>query len=248
MFKQMIIGSGFLIACASTSADTVLGVDAGIGQWQSDYSGEVGSVSASLDDLNLTEENNNHFFVALEHPIPLLPNILVQKLSLDTSAASTLDSEFVFDDIAFPSGTAVVTQLDLSHTDAVLYYEVLDNWISLDLGLNLRMFDGSASISASETNLTEHVELDAVVPMAYGKAQFELPLTGWSVLAAANVVAYDDNEISDYSAAVSYRSDMLVVFDLGIEVGYRSMSLQLEEDLNTDIELEGPYASLTVHF
>ena len=35
--------------------------------------------------------------------------------------------------------------LDLTHTDATFYYELLDNVVDLDLGLLRRLFDGEAS-------------------------------------------------------------------------------------------------------
>ncbi len=248
MLKTLSAAS--LTCCLSLpiAADTVLGIHAGVGQWQSDYSGETGSVPVSLEDLNISDENNNVFYLALEHPIPLLPNVLVQHVSLDSSGSSTLDEGFVFDEIAFPAGTEVHTRLDLSHNDATLYYEVLDNWVSLDLGMTFRAFDGEASVSSADASVSETVELDTIIPMAYGKAQFELPLTGWSVSAAANLVSYDGNELSDYSAALAWDSDVLIVFDVGVELGYRSLSLKLEKDLDTDIELEGPYASLRIRF
>jgi outer membrane protein len=248
MLKTLAALSATCCFAMPSSADTIIGLYGGAGQWQSDYSGEAGSVAVSLEDLNIRDESNNVFYIALEHPIPLLPNIKVQQVSLDTAATSTLSEGFVFDELAFPAGTEVVTKLDLSHSDATLYYEILDNWVNLDLGLTLRAFDGEASVSSIDAGLTETVELDAIIPMAYGKAQFDLPLTGWSVSASANLVSYDGNELSDYSAALAYDSDVLIVFDVGVEIGYRAMTLKLEEDLDTDIELEGPYASVTFHF
>jgi len=236
------------LIAASASADTLLGVYVGVGQWQGEYSGNFGAVPVDIDDLNVGEESNNTYFIALEHPLPILPNIRIQHVSLETQSEATLNEGFIFDDIAFPAGENIVTDIDLSHTDAVLYYEVLDNWVNLDLGLTLRAFEGDASVTSVNTALSESVELDDVIPMLYGKAKFDLPLTGWSIAASANVISYDSNSLNDYSAAIAYHSDLLIVFDLGVELGYRSMKLELDEDINTDVEITGPYASFTVNF
>jgi len=236
------------LLATSASADTLLGVYAGVGQWQTEYSGNFGAAPIDFNDLNIDEETNNTYFIVLEHPLPILPNIRIQHVSLETQSEATLNEGFVFDDIAFPAGENAVTDIDLSHTDAVLYYEVLDNWVNLDLGLTLRAFEGDASVSSASTSLTETVELDAIIPMLYGKAKFDLPLTGWSIAASANLISYDSNSLNDYSAAIAYNSNLLIVFDLGVELGYRSMTLELDEKLNTDVELTGPYASFTVNF
>lgn len=40
------------------------------------------------DDLNLKREGNNVFFIDLQHPIPVLPNILVQHTELSLTGLS----------------------------------------------------------------------------------------------------------------------------------------------------------------
>jgi len=61
----------------------IVGFSAGLGIWQSTPDGALGTTSISLDnDLNLQEENANYAFVALEHPVPLLPNIRISYTDL----------------------------------------------------------------------------------------------------------------------------------------------------------------------
>jgi hypothetical protein len=51
----------------------------------------------------------------------------------------------------------------------------------------------------------------------------------------------------DYSAKVSYLFDS--VLDLGVEVGYRAITMTIDdEEVQTDIELSGPYAAAIFHF
>ena len=248
--KKLLSATCLAALAPLAQADTILGIYAGIGLWQADYGGDTGVESVDLDELGLDDENNNFFYVALEHPIPLLPNIRLQRTAIDSRESATLTRNFTLDDVTFSATDTVVTDLDLSHTDAVLYYEVLDNWVSLDLGLTLRAFDGEATVqSQTTTALRETVDLDAVLPMLYARAQFDLPFTGFSVGADANLITYDGHTLSDASAKIAYAFDATVI-DLGVELGYRRMALELDDldDLNADLTLDGPYAAVTLHF
>ena len=82
--------------------------------------------------------------------------------------------------------------------------------------------------------------------MIYAKAQFDLPLTGFSVGLEGNAINYEDNRLTDYSAKLQYMFDSAL--DIGLEVGYREMSLEVDEDVTADIQLKGPYAALLFHF
>ncbi len=231
-------------------ADTVLGVYVGAGQWNSEYSGDAGTVAVDLSELNIDEENNNFYYIAVEHPVPLLPNIRLQKTDITSSETSTLTSSFTLDNESFSVNDEVSTDIDLTHTDATLYYEVLDNWVNLDVGLTLRAFDGEASVTSRTTSTSETVDLDEVIPLLYLKTQFDLPFTGWSIAADGNAIGYSGDTFSDLSAKISYNSDALPLLDLGVEIGYRRMALEVEDDgdLTADLTIDGPYAAVTLHF
>lgn len=233
-------------------SDTVLGIYAGGGVWQSDFSGQVGDVdqpAADLEDLGLDDQDNEFYFVALEHPVPLLPNIRLQHTDVSLSETSTISRSFVLDDVAYSINEQLVSDFDFSHTDATFYYELLDNWVNLDLGLTFRKFDGDLSLRSLTTGETASSRLDETVPLLYGKAQFNLPLTGFYVSAGGNFVSYDGSDMSDLQAAVGYMSDGLLL-DVGIEVGVRNFNIELDDvsDLDADMELEGAFASVYLHF
>ena len=94
----------------SAHADTLLGVYAGAGNWQQDYSGSVTTLDTTLgieDDLGLAKESNNVFYAALEHPVPLLPNLRAAYADLDTRANVTLIQDVGFAGANFTSATDV---------------------------------------------------------------------------------------------------------------------------------------------
>lgn len=237
-----------LTCSASQSFADALGVYAGAGIWQAQPSGYVGQQSVSVNDLNLDDDSANFMYIALEHPIPLIPNVRLQQTNLEHTGNSIISSDFHINSVTFNNGDTVSSDLDLTHQDAVLYYEFLDNWVNLDLGVSLRRYDGSLKVASTTQN--EKIKLNGVLPMLYGKAQFDLPFSGWSIAAEGNGSRYDGDKVIDYNIKIAYQLDLLPLVDLGIEAGYRDMSIELEEldDLEADLTIDGPYAAVTLHF
>lgn len=234
------------LACGQhAAADTVFGIYAGAGSWQSEYSGEAGDPAVTAQDLGMKDTSNTYYYIAIEHPVPFLPNIKVQQNDITNEQTSNIEKSFSVGDIIFPAGSNVKTDFDLSYTDATLYYEALDNWLNLDLGVTLRKYSGF--LKAESMQFTDEIDVDIAVPLIYGKFQFDLPLTGFSAGFEGNIVSYDGNNLTDYSAKVSYMFDSAL--DLGLEVGYRAMKIDINEDeVATNLDIKGPYAAAVFHF
>ncbi len=242
-----LIGLYQLSVCQITSADTIFGVYAGIGQWQTSYSGNFSSIGSSIDiesDLAFDDENQNFFYAAVEHPIPLIPNFKIKSTDLDSTVNTSLSRTITFQGNAFTVGSIPVeATLDLSHRDFTLYYELLDNWVSLDLGFTARHFDGTATLTQSGT--TAEQDLDEWVPTAYGAASFELPFSGFYAAAEINAIGFNSSNITDYTLKLGYESTLRV----GAELGYRSINFSLEDidEFESDLDIDGLYFALTLH-
>jgi outer membrane protein len=248
--NKMLLVPSLLLASNVALADTVFGVYAGGGSWNTAYSGDLGVSDIDVEDvLNLDEEGRNFFYVAIEHPIPLVPNVRLQSTDISTKGTGEFTAGTIFGDETFTISEAVSTEVDLSHTDATLYYEILDNWVNLDLGLTLRMFDGEGKVIGATSGTTDKVTVDEAAPMLYAAARFDLPLTGLSVGADINGLGYSGNTLTDFTAKISYTSDIVPFVDIGVEAGYRQMQLVLDDigDLETDFSIAGPYFSLNFH-
>ena len=160
-----------------------------------------------------------------------------------------MGTDIVFDGRSFSTNEDIVSTLDLTHTDATLYYELLDNWVSLDLGLTVRAFEGEASIEGIDSSSNEPVvaqqDIDVPIPMLYGKAKFELPFTGFAVEAEGNLIQVSGNGITDLSVKLGYESKI----GLGAELGYRQFALELddEDDFSAEINVDGIYLGLSLH-
>lgn len=241
--KRLMLATSLTLAAPMVAAD-FLGVHAGAGQWRADYSGDLGNPSISADELGLDDSGNNYIYVAFEHPVPLLPNARIQHTSISSSQTSTINQSFTLNNQSFVVGEEVSSDVDLTHTDFTAYYQILDNWVNLDLGLTVRRFDGHATAIGDFGQ--ESVDIQETLPMLYGKAQFDLPFTGWSVGAEGNTVSYSGNNVTDLAAKISYRFGLVAQF--GFELGYRHLSVEIDEDVYADMELKGPYAGLIFEF
>jgi len=245
MKKISLIAALGLAATSFAQADTVFGIYAGAGSWNGSYEGDAGEPSISLKELGVKDHSNNFYYIAIEHPIPVLPNVRLSHIDIKAKQSADITRTFVIDGTPFTAGEHVASQFDLSHTEATFYYEVLDNWVNLDLGLSARKFDGY--VSAQSPTRSEKVKLDDTLPMVYAKAQFDLPFTGLSVGVEGNYVSYSGDKLSDYSAKISYLFDSAL--DFGLEAGYRKLSLTVDDnDLQGKVDIKGPYAAVIAHF
>lgn len=237
----LALGGSLMIAAPVVSAD-VLGVGANISYWDSDLSGEAGKKSDVVDvenDLDLDSDTNANLNAYFEHPVPLLPNVRLNYTRIEQSGRGEVSTQY---DLV--SGE-VDSDLELTQFDVTLYYEVLDNWVNLDLGLTARNLDGELTIQ--ETALGGEVtqtEVDGVMPMGYVAARFDLPLTGVSVGGEANLISFDGDSVYDYNAYGQYEVSLLQ-----LRAGYRQISIDYEDsDDRLDIELGGPFVSAGLTF
>jgi len=139
---------------ANVQADTV-GLYVGGQVWQSEASGIFGEEN-TLIDFNLKKEQQMNFFVAFEHPFPLLPNVRIASSTLDTEGKTHLTQEFDFDDDTFSIGDDINASFNVSYVDYTLYYELFDNDLfSFELGLTARDFNGAVTVAEPTTTDTD---------------------------------------------------------------------------------------------
>lgn len=244
--KKLILATSFTLLCAPLAqADTIFGVYAGVGSWMADADGTAGDPSVSLNELGVEKHANNYFYIAIEHPVPLVPNLRVQQNNINSQQTATITRSFTIDGTNFVVGENIHSDFDLSHTDATLYYEILDNWVNIDIGVTARKFKGY--VEANSSTRSKKVDIDQTLPLTYAKLQFDLPFSGLSAGFEGNYISYKENDLTDYSAKLSYLFDS--AFDVGVEVGYRKMAFNVDEsDMQGDFNLKGPYAALIAHF
>jgi len=251
MKKTLVLSLPLLLGPLPVAAD-VLGVQLGAGGWWYDISGTARYKSKDsandIDvnkDLGYNDDNLTYVYAVLEHPVPVLPNIKLSRSKIDSSASGTLRNSVVYGDIVFNANENVRSAVDLEQTDITLYYEVLDNVVSLDLGVNAKYVDSRMRISG-ETSGSESADVSGWVPMLYAAAGADLPFTGLSLNAEGSLIQYQDSKFYDYSVGARYASP----WHVGVELGYRAIKLDLDDfdDSFADVEFDGPYAGLQLSF
>ena len=231
-----------MLTATFANADTVLGGTLEAAYWVSSAGGDATATNTTIDvedDLGFDDEKFTFFAVSLEHTVPVLPNLRFEMTDLDQSADGTIATSF--DGVT----GAVKTTLDLSHMDLILYYEVLDSTVSMDLGLAAKKFDGKLEIRETGSSTTSLTDIDEVLPLLYANADVELPLTDLSLGASVSGAAYSGNSL--YDARVRLRQGIGLAF---VELGWRSLAASIDDldDTDVDIDQSGAYLSLGLDF
>lgn len=249
--KKLALASAILIAAPfSAHADLLFTVGAKASVWDAKPTGQIDdNVSVEKGGLNLKSENGNQFSVFFEHPVPFIPNIKLKRTDLDMEGNGTLDTQIDFAGEVYNASTAIDSNIDLSHTDATLYWglPLPLPYLDIDFGLTARKFDGDASVVAS--GQSKSVDLDMTLPMAYGAVKLGSPF-GIYATADLNWIGFGDNKMTDLSAAVGYELPIPIV-DVGVEVGYRGINLQTDRDdvdVAADLDTKGMFYGVSVAF
>ena len=253
--KKLVIAASVAASLMSVNvqADTLLGLYLGGQIWDSAASGVFGD-SNEQTDFNLKDEQQGSYFIALEHPIPLIPNIKIASTTLDTVGQTTLEFDFSFGGKDFKKSEKVSATFDMSYIDYTLYYEILDNdVVTLDLGLTARDIDGNISVGTNGASIKSTLgteDVSYVLPMVYASIIVGLPLTGLSVFAEGNIVSYDSQTLYDYQAGVGYALLDNFAIDLDITLGYREVKMDLDDldNLYADLNFKGAYLGAVIHF
>ncbi len=244
--KYLLLTPLLLIFPFHASADA-LGVYLGAGSWNHSASGYVSDSSTNIDlkdDLNLKDNQEGYFYIAIEHPLPIIPNIKFASTKLSHAGNGILTQTVTFGGQPFNLAESVTSTVVLDSTDVTAYYEILDNVVELDLGLTARKLDGKIRVVGAISGTGEQL-INETVPMIYAALSVNLPagitLNGESNFVSAAGVTYTD-------LLVKLRYEIVSVF--GVEGGIRTQKLSLKniDNVTADITFSGPFIGAFLHF
>lgn len=235
------------IATTLSVAD-IIGGEINVGYYNHVPSGTLQYQGDSIDlkdTLKWSDEADMFAKFYFEHPIPIIPNIKVGYSNFGHNGSGLVNSNFNFAGQTYTVGSNIDSNFDLKMYDLALYYELLDNWINLDVGVNVKYVDGSVSV-ISDTGLSEVTDFQVPIPMLYARARFDVPTTDVSFQVEGNYVTYDGSTLYDAEAGVRYTLGL----GLGIEAGYKMMKLELDnvDDLSMSSDFSGAYGKLVWDF
>ena len=238
----------FLFMVSQAASADFLGIQVGGGYWDYGTSGSISYLSNTAvdlkDDLQLSDDKDSFTYVIFEHPVPLLPNVKIKNSGLASSGSGTLTQSFNYGGVSYNVSESIDTDLVLDHQDVTLYYEILDNIVSVDLGLTGKMIDGYVAITRA--GVTEKNELSGTIPMLYAAAGASIPFADLYLGVEGNMIGIGDSEITDITAKVAYETS----FYLGIEAGVRSVTIKLDDldNSSSNMKFSGPFIDLFFHF
>lgn len=247
--KKTITGLMLLASC-SASADVIYGFNVGVQGWSMDTDGAYGS-NGNQSGFGFDSEPQSHIYAAFEHPVPLIPNVRLARTTFDTAGDALLSNQFTLGSINYNANTNVATTLDLTSTDHILYYEVLDNdLVSIDLGFNGKQIKGTIAANDTDTGVDSFQGISGFVPMLWSKIEVGLPLTGLGIYAEGSYLAVNDSKVSDLQAAITYTLADSLLVDMIFQLGYRRATLELDDfdDIDSNLDFDGVFAGIELDF
>ncbi|MGL5047241.1 MAG: TIGR04219 family outer membrane beta-barrel protein [Shewanella sp.] len=244
--KKTLLASAVLGLCMTTSAQaaTVVGFTIGGDYWRADTRGSFADNRQPLQNVGYSSSAQGSYWIAVEHPIPLVPNIKIRENNLDQSGGIS-GADFTFNGHKFEKDVAVYT--DLSNTDFVLYYEILDNDIvSLDLGAAYKLMNGSLRVQDPGHPEEEHV--DSGIVMGYASTLIGIPGLGLYGFADL-MLGLNESSVHDYAIGLGWQFDGSVV-DTRVRVGYREFLFAVNNfsGVSADTKFEGYFAGVEINF
>jgi outer membrane protein len=237
-----------LAAPFTVNAD-ILSVSVGGGGWNVSPSGTINDVGELPVDVNnqlfWDDESQGYFFAILEHPVPILPNVKLMKTTLDQSGNG--NATFRFDGIDYDG--YVTNDFSVETLDLYAYYEILDNVVNIDLGLDIRNlkvdYTITGTVSGSPTPDTTTDSFDETFPMIYAMVGVS-PWPDLIISGELSYISYDGSKVSDFTAKVAYTTSFFV----GLEAGYRKQQYTLDDisDTNADLSFDGIFAGAYLKF
>ncbi len=232
------------IICSTLAFADVIGGEISVGYLNNQPSGTLNYKGDTNDVEETFGWGRENSFIAkayIEHPLPILPNIRASYTNLSHSGTGT--KSFDFGGKTY-SGD-ISTDFDADIIDATLYYEILDNWINLDIGINAKYIDATASVQ-SNTSDKSSADISFVLPTLYAKARLDIPMSDFSFQAEGDIITYSGNTLYDLTLSARYT----FALGLGMEAGVKMLKFKLDDidDVTADIDFTALYAAVVWDF
>lgn len=248
------------LLAANASAGMIVDFEAGTGIWYGETTGDMnyktGATSTTIDfedDLGLEQTTNGYFYADFNHFVPFVPNIRVERQNYKTDGNDTISRNLTFGGQTFTANQKVATDLQLNQSDLILYWGVPGlktltlGHAGVDFGVSIKKFDGYAKLNS------ENVDVDFTVPMGYLAANVKIPFLATKLSASTKVISYKGSSLNDTMVKATFTLPIPIpAIDINAEVGYKTQTLDITDDLSDDFNAEitnsGMFAGISAKF
>lgn len=244
---------------SNLNAGVALDIDVGVGSWLAKTSGNINYEGGDIDlnkDLGLDDTSNTYFYADINHFVPILPNIRFERQELKTNGSKV--TNVTFGGKSFSAGETN-TDANLTQNDLIFYWGIpalnlaTAGILNIDLGLNIKQYDGYIQLKNDTVNQNEKVDLDFIVPMGYLAVQIEPPFMPVTLSASTKMISYEGSSLSDSMVKASIDLPLpLEIVEFKLDLGYKlqklDVSKDLSDDVNGDIKNDGFIVGLSAKF
>jgi outer membrane protein len=231
---------------------SAMGIEAAVGGWRQDPSGDIGYKGEPLsveNDLKYDAESRAFARVKIDMPL-LIPNVYLMATPVKFEGDGSKNIGFTFGDKTFAANAPFSSSLKMDHYDVALYYGIpflktaTLGMLNAEAGLNVRIFDVKAEINQPSTGISESKSAVVPVPMLYLGAQLK-PVKYLSLEAEVRAIAYSSNHYYDLIGRLKVQP----FGPLFIAGGYRYEEVKVDQsDVKANIALKGPFLELGLVF
>lgn len=230
-------------------------VEAAVGGWMQNPSGDMGISDSGMDgtmldlesDMGFDGETNFSGRFNIDMPL-VIPNIAIMATPMSFDGDGVLEKKFNFAGHEFDANVPYATDLTMDHFDVALYYGVpflglaTLGTIGIDFGINVRLYQLEAEIRQNGDTVKESV--DVPIPMAYLAAQIE-PVDTFGIEAELRGLSIGDNKMFSAIGRVRYQ----VLGPAFVAGGWRHDAIDIDEEgFEIDTTFSGPFIEAGLKF
>jgi outer membrane protein len=256
MMKKIILPFCVIFILSIPTASFAWGLEFAGGAWYQKPSGDMSfDKSAHEDDLDLEDDLNYDdkwkAFGRLIVDMPLFfPNIYLMYTPMKWDETGNKDVNFSFGGKDFQADIPFDSKLRLNHFDVGLFWglpfikKATSDVLNIDLGLNVRLMDVNAEVKQKVIGEIESESYFLPLPMLYTGVQIK-PLKYFALEFEGRGIGWS----SHYYVSLIGRLKVKPYGPLFVAGGYRYDSVKIDyQDLDLDMEFQGPFAEIGLEF
>lgn len=241
-----MVSAGLLCGCLPADAD-MLGITLNGDISQLAMTGRGGDFPTS-QPLEFSDDVWQSWSIAFEHPMPLLPNVMLRRQIGNWNGQTQLRSDLRLAGQEYVSQSHIETAVDLGTTDVSFYYEVLDNHLlALDVGATLMHYDFELAVLQPDS---AQFSESGYMPLLYSHLAVNVWGTDTRVFWQGSYTDFRDQQWAQTQVGLGYELLDLTALTIELKVGWQHQSIKLtkKDPLDADLLMKGAFIALEADF